>query len=212
MRNNLKVMLVITLGIGAVACNSGDKKPDAVVIQNDQVKENPAATEDLATDTANLTTAYQDTAIQNYNTDEPETANQKDQVTNTNEAADPEEKTDRSTNNEVVADSKVNSVTRTESTTPFKPVVRTRASVQQQLAHDARLAKQMPLARFGRYMERRADYYRSFGDISYEDKTVEIKITREELKIETPEGKYKRESDERKIKTDAGKVKQETSR
>jgi hypothetical protein len=95
---------------------------------------------------------------------------------------------------------------------PVKRVTRTKMSVQQQLARDARLAKQMPLARFGRYMERRADYYRNFGEVSYDDKTVEIKITREELKIETPEGKYKRESDERKIKTKDGKIKQETRR
>lgn len=82
-------------------------------------------------------------------------------------------------------------------------------TVQQMLTQDARLAKTMSLNRFGNYMSRRWNMYKRYGEVSYQDKTIEIKITNEELKIETPAGKYKREADEMKLKTDAGKIKKE---
>jgi hypothetical protein len=68
----IKNMLVSTLGLGAMACNSDKKKPDAVVISNkdaDKAKEGNVS-EEAATDTADLTTAYQDTGMENYAVDE----------------------------------------------------------------------------------------------------------------------------------------------
>ncbi|KAA5542984.1 hypothetical protein [Adhaeribacter rhizoryzae] len=217
MQKIVKGGLLFTIALATIACNTPDKKPDAVVISNENIDESKTAAEADLPDTTDLTTAYQDTGIENYtvadariNTTEAEAGNAPATTATRNNGAraNPagEESAKEQNLGKPVAAADVNPKV------PVRTAARTRLTVQQQLARDARLARQMPLAKFGRYMERRADYYRNFGEVSYDDKNVEIKITREELKIETPEGKYKRESDERKIKTDKGKIKEETRR
>jgi len=217
MQKIIKGGLLFTITLATLACNTPDKKPDAVVISNNEIDESKTAADADLPDTTDLTIAYQDTGIENYtvadarnNTSEADAGDAPTTTGTRNNAAsaNPEKANAAEEQNA----GKTVATAGTNSKVPVRTAARTRLTVQQQLARDARLARQMPLAKFGRYMERRADYYRNFGEVSYDDKTVEIKITREELKIETPEGKYKRESDERKIKTDKGKIKEETRR
>ncbi len=218
MRKIIEYGLVFTWSLALLACSSDNKKPDAVVVANEEKANQATSPGADIPDTTDLTAAYQDTSIENYTLPAAEN-NEVDNKASANES--PVTASDRrnavatanpAETKSTIEKRKPEPEGKANSKVPVRPVVRTRLSVQQQLARDARLASQMPLAKFGRYMERRTDYYRSFGEVSYDDKTVEIKISREELKIQTPEGKYKRESDERKIKTAAGKFKEETRR
>ncbi|WP_026461511.1 hypothetical protein [Adhaeribacter aquaticus] len=198
MRIILKLSLVVLTGGWLLACSS-DKKPDAVVVKNNHDQ-----------DVVEVMDSKDSTQYAGGMDAGPGSQ----QINNSDFYADT---TDSLNDYEERASGKEQAVAKANkpaggvinSNKPAKNKVKTKASVQQVLIKDARLAKVMPLSRFGRYMARRWNYYKGFGEVSYKDATVKIKITDEELKIETPEGKFKQEKDEIKLKTDAGKYKKE---
>jgi hypothetical protein len=190
MRKSGKSIFRLGLGLVLYSCSPADNKPDAVVISNDQLRDDATAIADTSTFADHASAA----------------PGRRPDSTGTDRFSYPAADTgagDQAT----LATGEITG--KASGTSPGKKVVRTRASVQSMLRRDGRLARTMSLQRFGAHMTRKWAFYRGFGELSYDDGKVEIKITDEELKIETPEGKFKRESDEMKLKTDTRKVKKE---